>query len=200
MSQHFCGLNQPFKPGLTPVRASAVCQLPHHESLWVTHLDVPHCEWFPKVLMVRCLMCVTSASGGVRASFTQVSQWLGTVFVGFPSKFLVCHASWMTKWHILPCLPVFCWNLADKMHACCDAPKVCGRAVHHPPAFQENPQTSSMSNIICCLCLSSPRLKAFINYVQLLSTFVVITDHFSLFQTISGHFQAFSPIKSDKIW
>ena len=92
------------------------------------------------------VLCITSVPGGVCASSTLVLMrsihHLELFTVHLSANFTFAMLFLMTKLHILPCLPVFCQNLADKMCACRDAPKVChfvlkGHA--SSPVFQRSP-------------------------------------------------------------
>ena len=129
----------------TPVSASAA-------SLWFTvshsqciNLGASHCEWFPKVLTVPhhavlCLMCqmrhfcialncsvhhfcVRRCLCIIHTSFKAIHRlelFSGVILMDFTFVMLL---EWQNDF--VPCLPIFCQNPADKMHACHDTLKVC---------------------------------------------------------------------------
>ncbi len=167
MSQCFCGWVQPFRTSLTLVSASAVCQLPHREALWVTHSSstqvpltvsgFPRSLWCPPhhalskrvecvvPTLTQTILCITSVSGGVRASSTLVSrqsiacnslpcvfQWISHLPWTFRRQnYIFCRVYlYFAKIQLTKCVrTVTHWRCAVLYR----------RVMHHPPVFQRSP-------------------------------------------------------------
>ena len=212
-SQWNCGQIQSLKRVLPLL----MHQLPHCEALWVTHSAsnrVPlivsgfpkpiRCPTAPCVVKTRqkrcsCIasdhsvhhFCIRRCSCFIYATFKAIHH-LETFAIHLWANFTFAMLFQMTKLRILLCSPLFCWNMADKMRACRDAPKVCRFVLKGHASrtrFPKKPldvfdgwHCSSFSLFLLCW----KRMLTFVNFCGLSWSFFATSNRFWSFSGISA--------------